>query len=318
MNKIVYSLYENSEVFKKILHFIFPRNKKLIRLKLYNSYFGQYLYSFYDSESLKNKTFYNVGAGNQRSKFDFWTYLDLEGSKYNKVGVDLFFDLESLNPLPIIDNSAEVVFNSFVIEHISVEATKNLCKEAFRVLKTGGVFHSKVHCYEYAYRLLDNNIISPMFPFYDRDCVVLIDELLDRNKGKVKTFFDKDKQFVIQGKKNVKDQMVFSAYDAFLYHNASAAIGNISNPKETLDAIKSDNFEDFYSKLHKYVDPDLRKPHQHNADYFPKEKLMKFLKELGFSEVYFTQPYQSISPALWEDELNPVHKGFLFSIEAVK
>ncbi len=318
MNKIAYSLYQNSGIFKKITHLLFPRNKKLIRLNLHNRFVEQYIYSFYDAESLKNKVFYNVGAGDQRSKFDFWTYLDLKTSKYNKEGVDLFFDLESLEPMPIKDNSAEIVFNSFVIEHISVEATKNLCKEAFRVLKKGGVFHSKVHCFEYAYRLLDNNIISPKFPFHDRDCVVLIDELIDRNKGKVKAFFNKDNEYVIQGKKKPKDQLVFSAYDAFLYHNASAARRNISNPKETLDAIKSDKLEDFYSNLQKYVDSAMRKPHQHNADYFSKEKLLDFIKDLGFSDVYFTQPYQSISPALWEEELNPIHKGFLFSIEAVK
>ena len=46
--------------------------------------------------------------------------------------------------------------------------------------------------------------------------------------------------------------------------------------------------------------------------------MLQYIKGLGFKDVYFTQAYQSVSPALWEEELNPVHKGFLFSIEAVK
>ncbi len=318
MRKVLLFLYQESNFFKSIVDFILPNNKKLVKIRLQESFLGQCINSFYDRSSLENKAFYNIGAGNQRSKYDFWSYVDLKDSKYCKDNIDVYFDLESLKTLPIEENSAEVIFSSFVIEHISIEATKNLCKEAYRVLKEGGVFHSKVHCYDYAHRLLRNNLISPMVPFLGRETLLLVDSLLKRSNGKVVSYFNKDKEYVLQNKKDKDDMVVFSAENSFLYHNATASIANIENPKEFINKIKSkDNFE-FYNELKTHVDTEKKKPHQHNADYFSKEEMLQYIKELGFKDVYFTQPYQSVSPALWEEELNPVHKGFLFSIEAVK
>lgn len=66
-----------------------------------NDFLEQYIRNLYSDESIKKKKFYNIGAGSQRSKFDFWTYIDLETSKYNKKGIDIFYDLESLSPIPV-------------------------------------------------------------------------------------------------------------------------------------------------------------------------------------------------------------------------
>jgi SAM-dependent methyltransferase len=239
MRKIIYFFYQRSKVLRKLLNLVFPTNKKLVKLRFQESFLEQYIYSFYESKSLENRAFYNIGAGNQRSKFKFWSYVDLKESKYLKKGVDVFFDLEELTPLPLDNECAEVVFNSFVIEHISVEATKNLCKEAYRVLKTGGIFHSKVHSYDYAYRLLNNNVISPMIPFLNRESLALVDDLLDRNKGKVKAYFNDEKQYVIQSKKNKEDKCVFTAENTFLFHNATAAVNNIKNHEEITKIVKN-------------------------------------------------------------------------------
>jgi len=286
-----------------------------------NDYLGQYIYNIYSDESIKERRFYNIGAGSQRSNFDFWTYIDLETSKYDKKGIDIFYDLESLSPIPIPDDYAEIVFNSFVIEHISVDATKNLCKEAFRVLKKGGIFHSKVHCYEYAYRLYNSKLISPKIPFECRESNEILDDFLKKYHGKVEAFFNDKNEYVFKSLSDSKE-LVFSAENSFIYHNATAAMDNLLNESSNIRAIL--NIEDkndiasFYNNLLNYVDKNKKEPHQHNANYFSKEDLFSFIKSLGFSEVYFTQPYQSLSPALWEDKLNPVHKGFLFSIEAIK
>ncbi|MDD3741491.1 MAG: class I SAM-dependent methyltransferase [Bacteroidales bacterium] len=299
------------------------RPLKAKRLDLYDNFLEDYIYNYYAASSLSEKKFYNVGAGNQRSNFNFWTYIDLDTNHYNKSGIDINYDLESLKPLPLEDNSAEIVFNSFVIEHISVEATKNLCKEAYRVLKKGSVFHSKVHCYDYSYKLLKKGLITPKVPFECRESNDLITDILKKYKGKVKAYFDESNNYVVSSIKNPEDRIVFTPGSAFLYHNADAAVDNICNIPEGADAvlnsIEADTPEKFYKVIRdQYIDQSKKQSYQHNADYFSKEDLFSFIKELGFTEVYFTQPYQSVSPALWEESLNNIHKGFIFSIEAVK
>jgi len=57
---------------------------------------------------------------------------------------------------------------------------KNLCKEAFRILKKGGIFHSKVHCFDYAYSLFVNNLISPKIPFECRESNDALDDFLKK------------------------------------------------------------------------------------------------------------------------------------------
>jgi|GEM_PF-1914390 len=316
-------LLKHSRLLRNIAAFILPSNIKLIKLSLQEEFLENYIYNYYDDDSLKAKRFYNIGAGNQRSRFNFWTYIDMETSKYDKKGIDIFYDLESLKPIPVNDNYTEVVFNSFVIEHISVNATKNLCKEAYRILKTGGVFHSKVYCYEYAYKLWKKGLITPEIPFSCRESNELIDDFIRKHHGKIKAYFNDSKEYVIQSIKKPSDQLVFTAGTSFIYHNAAAAYNNIlkvsAKPDEVLRSLNNGNLVDFLKNLkEQYVDVQQKKPHQHNADYFPRNELFEFIKKLGFREVYFTQPFQSISPALWEERLNPIHNGFLFSIEAVK
>ncbi len=301
---------------------IFPSNTS-VRRKLKNQFLEDYVKNYYCEDSINKKKFYNVGAGNQRSRFDFWSYIDLESSKYNKDGVDVFFDLESLKEIPLPSDEAEVIFNSFVIEHITKEATKNLCKEAYRTLKKGGIFHSKVHCYNYGYKLLSKKLISPNTPFNVRESSKDILNFIKKNNRKVRAYFNNE-NYIIESLQNPSDKIIFTPGDSFLYHNATAAVNNvkaISEPTKLLLSLmdEKNNIQEFYDTINKtFVDQSKKQPHQHNADYFPKEELYDFLKKIGFSEVYFVQPYQSLSPALWEDNLNPIHNGFLFSIEAIK
>ena len=322
IKKVNSLLFKHSTNFRKIASFLFPRNTKLKMKLLQHNYLEQLIYSYYDKESIREKRFYNVGAGNQRSKFNFWSYIDLEASKYSKKGIDVFYDLESLSSIPLPDTHAEVIFNSFVIEHISIEATKNLCKEAFRVLKKGGIFHSKVHSYEYSIRLLNKNIISPKIPFECRESREQLENFIRNHKNKVESYFNEKNEYVVQSLKDPDATIKFDSENAFVYYNATAAMDNMvknsASIKSTLNKLNSADLYSFYGELRKFIDTNKKQPHQHNADYFSKEDLFSFIKDLGFSEVYFTQPYQSVSPALWEERLNPIHYGFLYSIEAVK
>jgi len=321
ISELIIKLLVSNPILKKIALLVYPI--KIQKKLMQKTFLKDYIYSYYPIESIKEKKFYNIGAGNQRSKHNIWSYIDMPNSNYNKKGVDIFYNLESLEPIPIPDNFAEIVFNSFVIEHISINATKNLCNEAYRILKKGGIFHSKIHCYEYAYKLLKNKIISPSIPFDCRESNEVINNFIKHNKGKVIAYFDQNKNYVIKSINNESSTLTFSHNTAFLYHNATAAIENIlkktNNIEDLISSIPDNNLDVFYESLkNNYVDVSKKQPHQHNADYISKEELFNYIKSLGFSEVYFTQPYQSVSPALWEENLNPINKGFLFSIEAIK
>jgi hypothetical protein len=306
---------------RELINRYLPVNVSGKTRKLKSEFLEKYIKSLYSNESILQRRFFNIGAGSQRSIYDFWTYVDLEASKYSKEGIDVFYDLESLTPMPISDNYAEVIFSSFVIEHISIAATKNLCEEAYRSLKKGGVFHSKVHCFDYAYMLYRNNLISPKIPFECRESRHVLNSFVKKHKGRVEASFNDKHEYVV---KSLSDgsEIVFNAANSFVYHNATAAFDNLMGATGSLNNVlmKEDagSAKSFYNNILGYVDDGKREPHQHNANYFSKEELFLFIKELGFSEVYFTQPFQSVSPALWEEKLNPIHKGFLFSIEAIK
>mgnify|MGYP005802257227 CR=1 FL=1 len=70
--------------------------------------------------------------------------------------MDIAYDLDSLKPLPLESDKAEVIFNSFLLEHMSWDAIKNLVKDAYRSLKKGGVFHSREFAAE-LYKFIEKN-----------------------------------------------------------------------------------------------------------------------------------------------------------------
>lgn len=96
-------------------------------------------YKDFPQESLINRRFYNIGAG--EFHHPYWTNVDLANKWYQQVQKQPFlnYDLMALSPLPIASGTAELFYCCHVIEHISDEAVTNLCKEAYRCLKPGGV-----------------------------------------------------------------------------------------------------------------------------------------------------------------------------------
>jgi len=94
----------------------------------------------YSKDSIENRRFYNLGAGAFRHPC--WTNVDHKSDWYRSVqGHDFIeWDLLSLTRIRVADNSAEIVYCSHTIEHITDDAAQNMFNEAFRILKKGGVF----------------------------------------------------------------------------------------------------------------------------------------------------------------------------------
>lgn len=98
-------------------------------------------YKMYEKEAVENQRFYNIGAGGFRHRA--WTNVDHRSDWYkdaqgNSIGID--YDLMSLAPIPVEDNTAEIVYSSHTIEHITNEAAQNMFNESHRILKKGGFF----------------------------------------------------------------------------------------------------------------------------------------------------------------------------------
>ncbi len=98
-------------------------------------------YRLYHEESIQNKRFYNIGAG---SFFHpFWTNLDLKSEWYADAQKNIEFvnfDLFSLQSFPIKTETAELVYSSHVVEHLTNKAVQNMFNEAYRILKPNGIF----------------------------------------------------------------------------------------------------------------------------------------------------------------------------------
>lgn len=93
----------------------------------------------YPVETLQRKPFYNVGSGS--FWHPYWTNLDYITEHYKSVQRDVIhYDLMNTQPLPIETGAAEVIYTSHTIEHVKDEAVLRLFKEAYRALRTGGIF----------------------------------------------------------------------------------------------------------------------------------------------------------------------------------
>jgi predicted SAM-dependent methyltransferase len=94
----------------------------------------------FPAESIERRRFYNVGAGSFRHPA--WTNVDHPSAWYQQAqagGLDLAWDALAIEPLPIETGTAEVVYTSHTIEHITNDAAANLFREARRALKPDGV-----------------------------------------------------------------------------------------------------------------------------------------------------------------------------------
>jgi predicted SAM-dependent methyltransferase len=96
-------------------------------------------YKIHGKTAVEKRRFYNIGAGGFRHRA--WTNVDhrsdwYKGAQGNSIDID--YDLLSLQPIPVEDNTAEIVYSSHTIEHVTNDAAQNMFTESHRILKKGG------------------------------------------------------------------------------------------------------------------------------------------------------------------------------------
>jgi predicted SAM-dependent methyltransferase len=114
-------------------------------------------YRLYGRAVVEGRRFFNIGAGGFRHPV--WTNVDFESKWYVEVQKAPFisWDLLSLAPIPVDDNSAQIVYSSHTIEHVTDEAAQNMFNEAHRILKKDGIVRISTPDVDLAYRAFQEN-----------------------------------------------------------------------------------------------------------------------------------------------------------------
>lgn len=262
------------------------------------------LYSIFSKDSIKNKQFYNIGAGTFRHPF--WTNIDHISGWYGEAQKNsdfINFNLFSLKKLPIPDNTAEIVYCSHTVEHITDEAAQNMFNESFRILKNKGIFRITTPNIDLEYRAYKDNDKNYFYWYYEYQS-----ETYRHIKCKIVT----------------KDT---SVQQMFLYHFAAqvselhmdSPLPKISD--EELDKIFSTlDYEDALNYFTSKCSVDIQKKYPGNhINWWNEKKAFRMLKEAGFEDIYKSGYGQSFSPVLRNTSLfDNTHPKISLYIEAIK
>lgn len=259
--------------------------KKIIKDKLYQKGFVQGGYhqisdivyqKLYGKDSLDNKRFYNIGAGG--FYHHYWTNIDYATdyyANYQKSGF-INHNLMSLADIPVESNTAEIVYTSHTIEHISEMAVAKMLSESFRILKRRGGLRVTAPNAWLDYRAYQNNDIEYFFWY--------------------KKWFLNNTNWTKNFSKSPADA---SIEQLFLTHMLSprAQIILQNHPNKLSDAevkevIKTHSFEQAMNILSEECEFDENFAGNHISWWTP-EKVMNLLKEVGFSDIYVSAYSQS-------------------------
>lgn len=227
----------------------------------------------YGKDAVHNRRFYNIGSAGFRHPA--WTNIDHKSDRYSESqgdSIDIDWDLLTLKPVPIEDNSAEIVYTSHTLEHVTDKAAQNMFIESHRILKKGGVLRVTTPNVDLDYRAYREN--DRQYFYWQRDSV--------------------------NRKRNASIQQLF------LHHFASTA-STLHPDKST---VKIDNAEvDRVFKEMAYEDAlnycmakcSLRVQKKYpggHISWWNKLKLFKFIENAGFNNIYSSGYGQSLSPVL--------------------
>ena len=274
-------------------------NMKLVRtIKVEKDYYREY-----PPESLENKRFYNIGAGSFHHPF--WTNIDYETDHYKRKQRKGFvhYNLMEMTPLPIETDSAEIVYSSHTIEHVSDEAVKNMIKEAYRILKPGGCIRLTTPdaWIEYqAFMKKDLSFWDWQIAYYSR-------------KGKWESLY--------------KQPLCEASIEQLFLHHFASQLCEIDVDDSAQKKYSDDEINDMFSKVSMEEGLDFF-THQckFNADHpgnhinwWDYNKLESFLREAGFKTIYRSGYGQSLYAPLRDvDHFDNTHPTISIYVEAVK
>jgi predicted SAM-dependent methyltransferase len=241
--------------------------------------------SLYPQDSIKNKRFYNIGAG--AFSHPCWTNVDYDSEWYasnrSKTLTGIQYDLFSLEPLPIDSDSAEVVYSSHTVEHINDEAAQNMFNESFRILKPKGYLRITAPNIDLGYRAYKKN---------DRHYFYWIDFYsIQKNWRRVK--YNKPLNEASIGQ-------IFLEYFA-----TSVSMLHEDGAKERIDdnelnrIFNEMHYEEALNYCCSKCTLKIQKKYPGNhINWWNKEKMVSMLEKAGFTKIYLSSYGQSCCPVL--------------------
>ena len=240
----------------------------------------------YPADSLKNRRFYNVGAGLFRHPM--WTNIDGGGEYYNELykqkrKCDIWHDLFDRKHFPIDDNSAEIIYSSHTIEHIDNSSVDFFFKDAYRILKKNGILRITTMNIDPEYAAWKRN---------DKDYFYWIEwEFANKNFQRLGlTMPLRDASLTQIFLEDFASSASILSVEGGVKQLDDDELVGLFNEKSYADAL------DYCCNLCP-VDLQRKYPFRH-MNWFNESKLSAMLSEAGFKEVYRTARLQSAVPVL--------------------
>lgn len=261
--------------------------------------------TLYDEQALRERRFYNVGAGGFRHPA--WTNVDKVTDYYRSAQgqqADMDWDLLDHKPLPIESGKAEALYTGHTIEHVTDSAAENLLREAHRVLRPGGWLRVSCPDIALAYRAMRDG---------DRHFFWWID-LYSRPREMERAHIGRP-----------MDQA--SLEQVFLYYFASSL--SILHKDGAADRVDDAELERLFSELgfegalnhcveRCPMEIQQRYPHNH-INWWTREKLSSAMRSAGFEDIHVSGFGQSRCPPMRNTSLfDKTHVSSSLYVEARK
>ncbi len=258
------------------------------------------------SNAVEGKRFYNVG---QSSFFHpAWTIVDYfkksNGSIVLPGNFAIHYDLMSLQPMPVESSSAELIYTSHTLEHVTNEAVAFFLKDAYRMLKPGGIIRIVTPDIKLTYRAWRDSDadffywVPNSYPdgnWHESNLKMPLKEAT-LTQVFLEDFASTASEITAEGaEKRISDE----------------EIHRIFNTMKMEDALDYCIARCPLELQHKFP--------YHHMNWFTEEKMEKMLREAGFKEVYASRWGQSRSAVMRNtDYFDTTTPNLSMYMEAVK
>jgi ubiquinone/menaquinone biosynthesis C-methylase UbiE len=238
----------------------------------------------YGEEAVRNKRFYSFGAGGWFH--DAWTSVDYFVSSPEYEGAYISWNVGDGKRFPVPDGTAEVCHTSHMIDHLTDEEVEFLFSECCRILKPGGIF--RVMCTDadlcyLLWRRKDPLIYKRFYPL-----------------SETQSFLSYFTSQLVWGKDSksppkLSDSEVTAIFDEL-------------------------GMEKGFDKLVSMVDKSKpRMDFQNHISWWNNDKIGALMKKVGFSEVHYSRPGQSICPVMRDPRyFDTTLPSIVLCVDAVK
>jgi len=239
----------------------------------------------FNKESIENRRFYNVG---QAAFFHpAWTIIDnFKGKLPGNYAMS--HNLMSLKSLPIEDNTAELIYSSHTLEHITNKAVSFFLTDAYRILKPNGILRIIVPDIMLSYNAWKNNDTD--FFFWIKDAYQ--DGSFSKVNLKIPLFEASLTQVFLEDFASTVSELAVVGAENRISDEEFKQLFKTMAPEEAFDYCTSRCPEELQEQL----------PYLH-INWFNESKLKNMLRQAGFKKIYLSRWGQSNSPVMRETRL---------------